>query len=80
MCKTIGLKENERILCAVPEYVCGPGWSNALTTVYIISHENKIRTEFIQPDERSNKLRTLFSVGAVVFSSLINAIPTKRIK
>lgn len=70
--------KGERILAVVPERVGGPGWSNAPTWVYITDGEGALRSECIQPEERTPELHALFEVGASVNVALFRAIPTKR--
>ncbi len=79
--KEIELRPHETIIAVHPEYVSGPGWSNAPTWVYIKNHATSdVRAECIQPEERSDALHTLFSVGAAIHAALVNAVPIKRVR
>jgi hypothetical protein len=74
----IKLSRTEKILSVVPSYECGPGWSNALVSVHIADYsENTFRTVYLQPEERSVELRTLFRIGATVHNSLLGAVKVK---
>lgn len=66
--------KGERIVAVVPEHVRGPGWSNAVTWVYITDIHGSLRTECIQPEERPNDLRILFDAGAVVTRALVESV------
>jgi len=77
---TIKLKHGERIIAVVPEHCAGPGWSNAPTWVYIESQDKRLRTECIQPSERTPELHALFSAGEVMCRSLIASVPAKKLK
>jgi hypothetical protein len=76
--KVIALKEHEYIVAVVPEYCHGPGWSNALTVVHIVnSVTSQHRCEYIQPEERSADMHTLFRAGEAMHGALVAAVPKK---
>ena len=73
--KKIRLSRCERVVAVVPERCSGPGWNNSPTWVYIMSPGGAIRTECIQPDERTPELKALYEIGDVVCRALIDAVP-----
>jgi hypothetical protein len=74
----IKLSRTEKILSVVPSHEFGPGWSNSLVSVHIADYAaNTFRTVYLQPDEQSVELRTLFSIGAAVHNSLLCAVKAK---
>jgi hypothetical protein len=76
--KTIKLTQHERILAVVPESAHGPGWSNEIVYVYIEDTcTGFVRTEDIQPHERSPAMATLFRAGEAMADALRVAVPTK---
>ena len=79
--KVIKLDKNkgERVIAVVPERVGGPGWCNTPTWAYITDRSGALRTECIQPSERTPELYALFSTGVAVTAALIDAIPTKKV-
>ena len=68
--KPITLNPGDQIIAVVPERAEGPGWSNDVVWVYIKTLRGTLRTESIQPEEQSDELRTLFSIGAEVCREL----------
>lgn len=76
--KTIELMPHERIVAVVPEPCGGPGWNNAPVVVYIATADGRLREEFIQPDEQTPQMRTLYNIGAMVCKSLIAAVPKQQ--
>jgi len=79
--KTIALGPFERVVSVVPEYVSGPGWTNAPVWVHVEdSQTRRLRTECIQPDERTPELHALFDVGASAVAALLRAVPTIEAK
>lgn len=73
----IRLAPGERVIAVVPEYAAGPGWANAPAWVHIVTHDGMLRTECIQPDDRTARLHALYAVGAAMHHALIDAVPTK---
>jgi hypothetical protein len=81
MIKKIVLKDSEYIVAVVPQFVSGPGWSNAIAWVLVHDPVNDTyREECIQPEERSDALNTLFGIGAYVTLALKDSIPVKKTK
>jgi len=78
MAKVIKMSRHERIVAVVPERCSGPGWVNSPTWVYIMSPGGAIRTECIQPSERTPELMALYEIGDVVCQALIDAVPVAR--
>ena len=76
MVRRIKLEYGERVIAVVPEDASGPGWSNHPISVYIACLDGRLRTEWIQPGERTAELHTLFSPGRAMCSALIEAVPT----
>ena len=76
---TIKLYPGERIVAVVPEFAGGPGWANAPAWVYIAAGDG-LRSECIQPEERTPALHALFSAGEAMCQPLKGAVPTKRVK
>ena len=72
--KKIKLNKGDRVLAVVPEYCAGPGWSNQIVNVYIETIAGKLRTEYLQPDEMSNEMHTLFGPGACMCAALKEAL------
>jgi len=70
----IKLNKDERILCVIPEYASGPGWSSRVLWIYIINSRKEVRLEAFQWDELNLELQDLFEIGAVVHKRLVNAI------
>ena len=58
----IQLQQHEYIVACVPRYCAGPGWANSLLDVHIVdSATGKMRTESLQPEQRTPAMHTLFS-------------------
>lgn len=76
--RTIALGDNEHIIAVVPEYADGPGWRNAPTWVYIRASDLSVRSECIQPNERTLELHALFAAGAAMCGALKSSIPTEK--
>lgn len=68
------LNTDEQIIAVIPEQAKGPGWSNDVVWIYIVSSGGMLRTECLQPKEQSKELLTLFSVGEVVCRELKAAV------
>ena len=78
--KKIKLARGERVIAVIPEVCFGPGWANSPVFVYIERNDGTLRTECIQPDERTAKLDALFSPGAAMAQALISAVPIVKRK
>lgn len=78
--KTITLSRGERVIAAVPEYCSGPGWSNSILWVYIETADKGLRTEAIQPGERSAEQHMLFNVAEAAHRAMLGSIKTQRKK
>jgi hypothetical protein len=78
--KTIELMPGERIVAVVPEPVDGSGYSNNPVVVYIATRDGRLREEFIQPDEQTPQMRTLYNIGVTVSNALIAAVPKRKVK
>lgn len=78
--RTLSLQPWERIAAVVPERISGPGWSNMPVRVYIARNDGTVRTEFLQPDEQTEQLHTLFEAGEAMCAALRLAVPTRMIK
>jgi hypothetical protein len=79
--KIIKLQPNEQIIAVVPKRAGGPGWSNAITWVYIEnSSTGACYAEGIQPEERTEAMDALYAIGEAVHNALLNAVPSKRVK
>lgn len=76
---TLDKNKGERVIAVVPERVGGPGWSNTPTWVYITDRAGALRTECIQPSERTPQLHALFSSGVAVAAALIGAIQMREV-
>jgi hypothetical protein len=74
--KTLKLASDERIIAVVPEHCAGPGWANAVIWVHIRDSSGKLRTEDIQPGQRTPEMHALFSVCASAHSSLLTHVST----
>lgn len=73
---TIKLGRGERILAVVPENVSGPGWSNQVVWVHIVqTADNSLRTECIQPPERTEGMHHLFAPAAKMHEELLRVVP-----
>lgn len=78
--KKIDLAYDERIIAVVPERCFGPGWNNSPAWVYITDSSSRLRTECIQPQERTPEMNTLFAAGEAMCNALIGAVPARRAK
>ena len=79
--KTIQLTRHERILAIWPEFASGPGWRNEIVYVYVEDTTNgRVRTEDIQPHERSESMIVLFTAAAAMADALRRAVPTEVIE
>ncbi len=78
--KTITLNYGERIVGVVPEHVNGPGWANQPVWVYIGTNDGRLREECIQPNERTAAMQSLFMAGEAMCTSLLLAVPVKKLK
>lgn len=75
--KIIVLGPEEKVLAVVPEFCAGPGWANTPVWVYIGNFSDKtFRQECLQPEEQSEEIGTLFSIGVATNAALIRAIKT----
>ena len=77
---TIKLAPGEHIVAVVPQRASGPGWANAPTWVYIGTNDGRLRSECIQPGERTPELHALYSAGVEMCDALLGAVPTKRLR
>jgi hypothetical protein len=79
--KKIRLGKHERIIAVTPEYASGPGWTNRPLWVHIVNYTDKTyRCECLQPEEQTEPMHALFSVGAAAHQSLlgwVEAITTR---
>jgi hypothetical protein len=71
----LNLARGERIIAVVPERCQGPGWANAVIWVYIATSAGGLRTECIQPGQRTPEMQALFDPGAAMCAALIASIP-----
>ncbi len=78
--KTINLAPGERVIAAVPEYCSGPGWSNSVLWVYIETPDKRLRTEALQPAERSAEQHMLFNVAETAHRAMLSTIKTRKKK
>ena len=78
--KTIKLNYGERVIGVCPERCAGPGWSNAVVWVHIATNDGKLRTEDIQPEERTPAMHTLFAAGEAMAQALVDAVPVVKAK
>ena len=72
--RKIRLADGERILCVQAEYADGPGWTNAPLWVHIVDGAGKLRSECIQPHERSAKVDALFPFLELAHARMMSAI------
>ena len=75
--RKIRLGEFDSVVAVVPEHARGPGWTNAIVWVHVHNmRTGTLRTEAIQPEERTPEMHALFSVGAEMALALAAAVPT----
>lgn len=77
--RTIRLNAGDYIIAVVPEVSSGPGWGNAPTWVYIGTNDGRLITECIQPEDRTDELNALHSVGFAMCNSLLRSVPFVRL-
>lgn len=78
--KTIPLESRERVIAVVPTIRFGPGWANNPVSVYIVDTRNgSLRQEYIQPEEQTAEMHTIFAIGVAVCNALVDAVPTTKI-
>ena len=75
---SLRLAPDEEIIAVVPKRVSGPGWSNWPVLVYIRDSSDRLRTEYIQPDEMPHDLLVLFDAGEAMCNALKAAVPVKK--
>ena len=68
------ITKNDTIVIAYPEYVSGPGYSNALVCVIVRGNDGTLREEYLQLDEQDADIRTLFMVCAAASASITKAV------
>jgi hypothetical protein len=78
--KVIRLAKGEEIIAVVPKSCHGPGWANQVVWVHVRTINGLLRTESIQPDERSPEMDTLFDLCEAACNVLLSAVPVKREK
>lgn len=78
--KTITLMDGESVIAVVCENAAGPGWANAPAWIHIRTATGGLRSECIQPHQRSAELYTLFAFAEIMHRSLLAAVPVKRQK
>ncbi len=79
----IRLQQHEYIIACVPRYVSGPGWGNSLLDVHIVDGATgKLRTEYLQPEDRTAAMHTLFCTCAAAHSAMMAEVEkvTKKAK
>jgi len=77
--KRITLHPGDYIVAVVPEVCSGPGWNNRLVSVIISnSGTNRIRAEYLQPDEQSAAMAILFDPAATMHRALVDAVPVTK--
>ena len=75
---SLRLAPDEEIIAVVPKRVSGPGWSNWPVVVYIVDSSERVRTEYIQPNEMPHDLHVLFDAGEAIYNALRAAVPVKK--
>lgn len=71
-------RKDDVIVTAWAELCTGPGWANTPIWV-IVSNNNELRRECLQPNEQDHALRQLFGISCAVQAAMLKALePTKR--
>jgi hypothetical protein len=78
--KVIELHHGEKIIAVVPESCRGPGWSNPVVWVHIVTVDGRHLAVCIQPIERTPAMHVLFASGESMCQSLLDAVPVKKCK
>jgi len=79
----IKLQPHEYIVACVPRYCAGPGWANSLLDVHIVDGATgKLRTEHVQPEDRTPTMHTLFAICEAAHSAMMAEVQkvTKKAK
>lgn len=74
--KVIRLRRGERVIAVVPESTSCDKWSNGLCVVHVLTFGNRVRQEWIKPQDRTKALTALCEEGAVMARALMAAVPT----
>jgi hypothetical protein len=62
------------IVCAWAAPCNGPGWANQPIRLVVRNHAGEYREEWIQPDEQTERMHTLYPISAMVTNQLIREI------
>lgn len=76
----LALEYGETLLAVVPEYAHGPGWSNAILWLHVRKGDGTLRTEALQPGERSREQDVLFRVLATAHDAMLGTIDVVKAK
>lgn len=68
------LGPHDHIVTAFADYAAGPGWANTPVHVIVRDGNGKLREEYLQPNEQSAEIRTLFAVSAATHQTMANAV------
>lgn len=68
------LGERDVVVHAWAEPCGGPGWNNTPVKVLVMDGDNHVRIEYLQPDEQTRDMVTLYSVSAASHSSMTRAV------
>lgn len=72
--KPASLGEHDHIVTAWAEHCEGPGWSNRLVSVLVRNAaDGKHRVVYLQPEEQSEEMWTLFDIAATVSKEMTGA-------
>jgi hypothetical protein len=76
--KVIKLKPGEDILAVVPEMCAGPGWANQVVWVHISNGFKQYRTESLQWEEQTERMKNLFNIGSSICLDLAWSVPVEK--
>ena len=68
------LAEGEHVVTAWAEYANGPGWSNSPVLVLVRNQSHVYRVEYIQPEDQSEGMATLYGVSAATSGAMVRAV------
>lgn len=74
------LAYGEDVVAIVPEYARGPGWSNSVLWVHIRTSDGRLRTEALQPEERSRDQQVLFATLAAAHEAMLATLEVVKSK
>ena len=62
------------VLTAWAEHCSGPGWSNEIVNVLLVSQWGTYRVQALQPNEQTERMKALFKLSALAAEEMRSAV------